>query len=125
MQRNKFRRVRAQMVACALVALSGCASNPPLYQWGEYQPMVYEYLKGTGLSPQEQIGKLEQTAARAAADGQRVPPGFNAQLGLLYLKAGQPEQARVAFRAEEAQFPESRTYMEFLLAKLDQPQGGN
>lgn len=123
---NNLWRWRGHVAAAVLVCLTGCATQPrALYEWGNYESVVYDYLKGTGVAPQDQIGSLQQTMQQAAASGLKLPPGFNAQLGLLYLKAGQPGQAQAAFRAEEVQFPESRPYMEFLLAKMDQHQGGN
>lgn len=105
-------------------ALGGCATQPkPLYHWGDYQPQVYAYLRGDGTtSPEEQKTKLEITAQQAQARGEALPPGFNAHLGLLYLHAGQTDLAKAAFRNEEAQFPEAKPYMDFLLKKFDPPE---
>lgn len=113
MKRGLHQRWAAAVGALALVA---CAEQtPPLYHWDEYQPQVYQYFKGEGSSEQEQIGKLEASAQRALAKGEALPPGFHAHLGLLYLKAGNSDSAREAFLAEQAEFPESMAYMDFLL----------
>lgn len=113
------------VVVMAVALLTGCATQPKsLYYWGDYQPSVYGYFKGDGTgSPEEQIIKLEATSQRAHAEGEALPPGFNAHLGLLYLKAGRVDQAQQAFRTEEAEFPESKPYMDFLLSKFNQKNG--
>ncbi|WP_429322523.1 DUF4810 domain-containing protein [Paraburkholderia sp. GAS448] len=109
------------MAAGAL--LTGCAANgstPPLYQWDGYQPQVYEYLKGQ-KSPQEQIDAMEQARQQVLAKGNRLPPGFHAHLGMLYASVGKGDQAQQELQAEEQAFPESSTYMDFLLKKSRQP----
>lgn len=104
----------------SLMLLCGCATQPRnLYYWGDYQPQVYNYFKGDGQSPQQQLDKLERTAQKAQARGEALPPGFNAHLGLLYLKNGDAGRAQQAFMAEEAQFPESKPYMDFLLKNFE------
>ena len=111
-------RISFLIAAVVLVSLSGCTSNQPkpLYHWGVYQGQVYASLRGD-TSPEEQIAALEKESARAAAAGDALPPGFRAHLGLLYAKAGHPERLVDGLEAEKAQFPESVTFMDFLLKK--------
>ena len=105
-------------------ALTACVQQPkPLYHWGSYQPQVYNYFQGDGEPIDKQLVELEATVQKAQAKGERLPPGFNAHLGLLYLKSGQADRAQQAFRTEEAAFPESRPYMDFLLARFTQGKG--
>jgi hypothetical protein len=47
-----------------------------------------------------------------------VPPGFHAHLGMLYSIAGKSDQMVAQFEDEKKLFPESATYMDFLLAKV-------
>jgi hypothetical protein len=99
--------------------LTGCAatrSTPLLYQWDGYQPQVYEYFKGQ-TSPQQQIDALEQALQQIRAKGNKPPPGFHAQLGMLYASTGKDQQAQQELEAEKQLFPESTTYMDFLLKK--------
>ncbi len=124
MMHGAIRTLAASSAAIALAAMTGCATPArPLYHWGDYQPQVYAYFKGDGESPEAQQSKLEATAQQAQAKGEALPPGFNAHLGLLYLKAGQIDKARASFQTEEAQFPESKPYMDFLLNKFGQTKG--
>ncbi|MEK6298391.1 MAG: DUF4810 domain-containing protein, partial [Paraburkholderia tropica] len=84
-----------------------------------YQPGVYDYLKGQ-KSPQEQIDALEKSLQEIRAKGNKTPPGFHAQLGLLYANVGNDTQAMQEFDAEKNLFPESTTYMDFLMKKPKQ-----
>ncbi|OXI69959.1 DUF4810 domain-containing protein [Burkholderia sp. AU28863] len=101
----------------AVLLLAGCASStPPLYQWTGYQPQVYEYFKGQ-KSPQEQIDALEKALQDIRGKGHTPPPGFHAHLGMLYASIGSEQQAEQELQAEKQLFPESATYMDFLLKK--------
>ncbi|NML31161.1 DUF4810 domain-containing protein [Paraburkholderia antibiotica] len=109
------------LVAVAAV-LTGCAAPQPkpLYQWDGYQPQVYEYFKGQS-SPTQQIDALEKALQTIRAQGNTPPPGFHAHLGMLYASVGKDQEAKQEFAAEEQLFPESSTYMDFLLKKSKQP----
>ncbi|MCQ4144001.1 MULTISPECIES: DUF4810 domain-containing protein [Vogesella] len=99
--------------------MSGCANQPkPLYHWGPYQPQVYEYFKGDGAGEQAQIAALEENIQQARAKGEALPPGYHAHLGLLYSKAGKEDQVKQQFETEKALFPESSSFMDFLLRKF-------
>jgi hypothetical protein len=101
--------------AALTLLLSGCATTtPPLYQWGDYQPAVYDYLKGE-KGPQQQIDALEKSLQEIRANGKTPPPGFHAQLGMLYASVGNDTQAMQEFDAEKHLFPESTAYMDFLM----------
>ncbi len=102
--------------------LSGCAGQKSLYQWGSYQPQVYSYFKGE--AGEAQIEALERDLEKIKATGSAVPPGYHAQLGLLYLNAGKGDQMVQQFQTEKALFPESAPYMDFLLrtpARAEKP----
>ncbi|SAK97592.1 lipoprotein [Caballeronia fortuita] len=103
-------------VACAL--LTGCATQTTsLYRWDGYQPQVYEYFKGQ-KSPSEQIAALEAAREKVFASDKTLPPGFRAHLGMLYASVGKGAEARQQLIEEKERFPESSTYMDFLLSKL-------
>ncbi len=94
--------------------LAGCNAPKPLYQWESYQPQVYGYLKGD--SKEEQATALERDLEKIKAKNGAVPPGYHAQLGLLYSSLGKDDQMMQQFRTEKALFPESATYMDFLMS---------
>lgn len=103
----------------ALTLLVGCASKPTLYHWGSYQPQVYNYLKAQDGDHAVEILALKNTQEEARAANKALPPGFRAHLGMLHIIEGKSDLARQAFEAEKVSFPESATYMDFMLSKLN------
>lgn len=96
------------------VCLTGCVQQPKsLYQWGSYQPELYEYFKGE--SKEAQVAKLEEDLQKIRSSNATPPPGYHAQLGMLYGSLGKDDQMVQELRTEKALFPESATYMDFLL----------
>jgi len=106
-------RKAAFMSAAGSLLLGGCAAPKPLYQWEGYQTQVYEYFKGE--SREAQVTALEAGIQKIQAKGGAVPPGYHAQLGMLYLGLGKDEQMAKQFQTEKTLFPESAQYMDFLL----------
>ncbi len=118
MKTSMFKSAGLMLALAVGVALSGCASAPKtLYGWESYQPQVYQHLKGE--SPDQQIAALEKDLQTMSAKGKSAPPGFHAHLGMLYSIAGKPDQVVAQFEDEKKLFPESATYMDFLLAKMN------
>jgi hypothetical protein len=108
------------LLGAALAAtLAGCAQAPrPMYHWEGYQRGVYEFLKGDGITADEQLTQMLAQAEKARGRDAALPPGFRAHLGLLQLQAGRVDEARASFIAEKTAFPEASHYMDFLLAKM-------
>ncbi|WP_296266898.1 DUF4810 domain-containing protein [Pseudomonas sp. UBA6562] len=98
--------------------LAGCNAPKPLYQWESYQPQVYQYFNGQ--SKEEQVLALERDLEKIKAKNGAVPPGYHAQLGLLYSGLGKDDQMAQQFLTEKALFPESAAYMDFLLSNARQ-----
>lgn len=100
-----------------IIALSGCASQKSLYYWGDYQEQVYDQLKGK-TSPEQQLTVLEKNVQEARAKGAALPPGYHAHLGMLYAEIGKGDQVRQQLETEKTLFPESATFMDFLMRKF-------
>jgi hypothetical protein len=103
------------LLSVGLLLISGCAAQPNLYQWEGYQPQVYQYFQGT--SKEAQIEKLESDLQKIQASNKDVPPGYHAQLGLLYGQTGNSDRMVREFETEKKLFPESAPYINFLLSK--------
>lgn len=109
--------VKASAVMLAAGILAGCKTAPAtIYQWGSYQPQVYQHFKGE--SPNEQISALEQDLQRMNASGKPAPPGFHAHLGMLYSMVGRNDLVASEFEEEKRLFPESTAYMDRLLGTM-------
>lgn len=116
---TKHSRGIALAACCAGLLLGACASKPAnLYYWGDYQKQVYAQLRSDGTGNPEQIIALEKTVQEARSANRALPPGFHAQLGMLYLSQGKADQVVQEFETEKTLFPESGPFMDFLLGKL-------
>lgn len=94
----------------------GCATPPkPLYNWDEYQESVYQNLEEQNDG--EQIDRLEKNLQEASGKGEKVPPGFHAHLAMLYAQQGRDNLAFEHFEKEKRLFPESTTFINFLLSQ--------
>jgi len=95
---------------------SACVSSPgSLYSWGSYEFQVYAYLNGESRGGQ--LAALERDLQKIEADGKAVPPGFYAQMGLLYNEMGNANDAVACFTMEKTLFPEASVFMDFLLTR--------
>jgi len=112
-------------VGAALSVLAGCANQPKsLYNWSDYQPQVYAYLKNDGEGVDAQILKLVQNMALARSKGETLPPGYHAHLGMLYAKTGRADEVKPQFDFEKTLYPESKTFIDFLAGTFSKNQGG-
>lgn len=113
---KKWVTLRHAAILPVAAVLTGCAGPKPMYQWEGYQSQVYEYFKGE--SKETQITALESGLEKIKAKGGAVPPGYHAQLGMLYLNVGKGDQMIKEFQTEKTLFPESTPYMDFLLRNV-------
>lgn len=106
---------------CGLMLASGCAQQPKtLYYWGGYQDQVHAYLQSTdGGDVAQQVAELEAGMEKAKAANQSLPPGYHAQLGMLYFAEGKVDQAVDHLQLEKTIYPESTIYMDRLLARFN------
>jgi hypothetical protein len=102
-----------------ILIIQGCATNKPtLYEWGNYENLIYQgYSHADKLSPEEHITKLEADYQIARSKNKAVPPGYYAQLGVLYYQIGKQEKAEKSFATEAELFPESKQFMNRLIDK--------
>ncbi|MFE1571566.1 DUF4810 domain-containing protein [Comamonas odontotermitis] len=110
-----FTRTTQLALLLAIFALTGCATQKTLYAWNDYSPQVYQYLKEGGGSADGQVLALEKGIEQASAQNAKLPPGYYAHLGLLYLNTGHSDQAIAAWNREKELFPESAQYIDYLM----------
>ncbi len=109
-------RLSLATILLVCLALQGCATQPAsLYQWQGYENNVDAYFRSDKLSPQAQTQLMEEDLQKIQASGGIVPPGYYAHLGLLYGQQGNLDQFSLQMQAEKKQYPESETFMDFLL----------
>ena len=118
-------KVIVPTIAFSVCFFACTSSSRTLYSWGSYESQVYAYLKGE--SREAQLEALERDREKIEAGGYALPPGFYAQLGLLYAETGNEAMAIYNFETEKARFPEAAVYMNFLLhgSSSQEPQESN
>jgi len=108
------------MFAAALMLLTGCATRPTLYSWGNYEDVIYaSYSSKSDFPAEKQIEILEQDYQLARSQNKHVPPGWHAHLGYLYYEIGKTDQAQQELMTEKREFPESSTFVDRLLQNLN------
>jgi hypothetical protein len=102
---------------CLVTALTaGCATTPAtLYDWGIYPEALAAHIKESGGDAARQASRLEDQLQRAAGTARGAPPGLHAHLALLHTHLGNEATALRHLQAEKARYPESATYMDFLI----------
>lgn len=104
------------LVVSAVLALglSGCAT-PERFEWGSYDAALYAYSKHPERLPAYEDA-LQAAIARGRSSG-RLAPGLQAELGYCYLNEGKKDAAMAQFKAEMADFPESRAFLSKIIAQ--------
>lgn len=108
--------IKLTLVAGAFLALAGCAQQG-MYDWGNYSGLMYQNYK----KPESVAVNLATLQAHVTAlEGRRtkVAPGLYADLGTLYLQAGDRDRAVENYRKERAAWPESAGLMDAMIKNL-------
>jgi len=111
--------IKNSLMVFAVLLLAGCANTAkPLYAWGQYETLVYQFHNEQGsVEPQAQIEALQHDIAKAEAKNMKVGPGIFAHLGMLYSSVGEADKAKAALEQEQTLFPESATFINGLLQR--------
>lgn len=113
--------IKSVVLLLATLLISACGNfnnfnDRGLYYWGNYSDVVYDYYEQEGnYSKQEEA--LNQLIAASQQNNKPLAPGIYGHLGLVLLKQGRHSDAQDAFKKEQALYPESATFMQFLLKK--------
>lgn len=112
-------RIVALATTLALLSLTGCAQQKPLYSWGSYEQLIYDmYVEPGSVDSVTQVAKLTADISRAEAEGSRIPPGIHAHLGYLYYGQGSIDLAIEEFHTEKQLYPESTVFIDGILARM-------
>lgn len=101
----------------SITILTGCASTS-LYQWAGYEDQLYASYKDP-TKVEAMRNRLEAHIQQARQSGIKVAPGLYAELGTLYLQAGQRKQAISYYEQERQNWPESKQLMTALIQNLE------
>jgi hypothetical protein len=113
--------MRLSILLLAIPAiLSGCAQTG-LYKWGEYEQKLYSTYKNPEKVEELRIS-LETHISETESSNQKMAPGLYAELGTLYLQAGNSEKAIAMYTKERDAWPESRGLMTTMIQNLERRQ---
>jgi hypothetical protein len=115
--KSSIQRVGSALMLSSLALLTGCASKS-LYQWAGYEDQLYASYKDP-TKAQAMRNRLDAHIQQTRQSGAKVAPGLYAELGTLYLQAGQRRQAISYYEQERQSWPESRQLMTALIQNLE------
>jgi len=98
----------------------GCATQKPLYNWGNYQDVSYQYMKN---NTEEDLDKLLVTY-QYLIDNQKVgrkvvPPGICADYGYFLIKNGKFDEGLTMMKMEIELYPESSVFIEGIIRRIE------
>src|SRR5438552_4653298 len=97
------------------VLVTGCATQPPLYYFGDYSRTLYQSKKNP--TP-ETLAKHEQSLRNVIDTSQKrnlhVPPGIYCELAYLLHTEGKAGEAESYFNMEVQTYPESAKFVAFV-----------
>lgn len=94
----------------------GCATQEPLYYWGNYSQTLYKYKK----LPKEETLEAHKASLIAIIEAsnqknKRTPPGICCEYGYILLQEGKIQEALSYFELEERAYPESKVFIDRLI----------
>lgn len=101
------------LLVCGLL-LTGCATRNSMYQWGGYDAMLFQSYKNPEKAVEFRQG-LELHITKMEQSQQKTAPGLYAELGTLYLQAGDSTKAVAMYTKERDAWPESKGLMDTLI----------
>ena len=112
--------MRFLAIPLAALLLGGCATQP-LYQWGNYDSLLYQgYKDPTKMEAMK--AALQNNIAESEKSGQKIAPGLYAELGTLYLQSGATDNAIVMYSHERDTWPESKGLMDAMIRNIQRRQ---
>lgn len=106
------------LIAAVALALTGCAANRGLYEWGGYDGLMYQSYKNPEAAAKSRAS-LAAHIALLEKGGKRVAPGLHADLGTLLLQSGDTAGALSNYRRERELWPESAVLMDAMIKNLE------
>ena len=117
---NRYLIITAAMIATALWPVKNSVADDRQYYWSSYErDMFYANSYPDNLA---RLEKLEATLLKiietSAASERKPPPGILAEYGYFLYERGQVDAAIEYFEREAGQWPDSRVFMEKIIAAV-------
>lgn len=102
---------------CALGCFSLVGCQTTMYEWGQYDAALYAHYR-EATSDVQFAEALAEVIAKAEASDKQVPPGLYAEYGAALMELGEYDEAIRYFSKEGDMWPESRVFMDRLIASM-------
>lgn len=113
-------------LSLSLVACGG-RDFKPSYQWSQYPGQYYFYLEDQGEKTVEErateLLKITEKLIEAGEKEQKVPPGLYAEHAFLLMQIKEYENSKLFYQKEIKAWPESRYFIEKMMANLQKKRG--
>lgn len=115
-----MRKIQLLCVLALVYMAAGCSNSSKLYDWKDYSSTLYSLKK----SPDEKSAKAHMEMLKSIIDNaekyhRNVPPGVYCEYGYMLLKTGSSADAKSYLEMEMKTYPESKVFMERLIADMD------
>lgn len=98
----------------------GCATQKPMYYWGDYSGSLYKVHKDPNeKNIAEHQVQLETIIKQSEEKDLRVPPGVYGELGYIYALKNNSKEAVKLFELEKKTYPESTIFMENMIQQVE------
>jgi len=104
----------------SLLVTIGCATQKPMYYWGDYSQSLYKVHKDpneNNIAEHQEI--LETIIKQSEERSLRVPPGVYSELGYIYAMKNNTKEAVRLFSLEKQIYPESTIFMDHMIQQLE------
>ena len=106
--------------AIAVMALTSCMTQQPLYSWYDSEDATYKYTKrATEETLAKAMAQYEKVLKKQKGTRMVVPPGVNAEYGFLLCKAGKKTEGLALLREETKLYPESEKFISRIINQLE------
>lgn len=112
-----MKRIAALISIVVLILSVASCQKQGVFYWGKYSDTYYAQTKSP--SDETRVAHLkciESIIEESKKKNLAVPPGVYAEYGYIMLKANNTDQAIALFEQEKSLYPESRVFMERLIA---------
>lgn len=98
----------------------GCATQKPMYYWGDYSGSLYKVHKDPNeKNLAEHQVQLETIIKQSEEKNLRVPPGVFCELGYIYALKNNSKEAIYLFEMEKQTYPESTIFMDNMIQQVE------
>jgi hypothetical protein len=102
-----------------LIFMSGCATPPISYYYGNYSRTLYRSKKdNTPESVAKHVATLQDIITTSEKKGIKPPPGICCEYAYVLAKANNPESERF-FQLEVKNYPESERFVKFIRSEIN------